>query len=683
MRLKVISSIMIAALAVAVYMFSSTSNQFIDSTDNSLIPRSVLFGNPDKFTARISPNGEYISYIAPSNGVLNIWLSPRDAIDSAKVITNDNTRGIREYKWAHDNKHLLYLLDNKGDENYRVYSVNIETGKTELLTPEAGVRAEITYVSHRFPDEVLISTNERDKQYFDVYRYNLVAGNRELVLENTKFDDVLFDENLQIRFASLIAEDGGREYFKFEDNVWQPFMEVSFEDMMGTKLYGFNETGSVLYLSDSRERNTAALKSINLETGEEDIIAEDNKSDVNIFTSHPTKNIIQATGTIYLKSEYKVLDDSIVDDMIYLESVANGGEIIIGSRSVDDKHWIVVIMSDHAPIKYYEYDRDKRKANFLFSHRSVLEQYKLAKMYPVVIKSRDGLDLVSYITFPRDVKLNDSLHPEEPLPVILNVHGGPRLRDYWGFDPIHQWMANRGYVVLSVNYRASSGFGKDFLNAGNGQWGKKMHDDLIDAVNWAIDNKIADPNKVSIFGGSYGGYAALVGITMTPDVFACAVDIVGPSNLVTLLKNVPPYWGPYLNAMKKWMGPWDTEEDKQALLQVSPITFVDNIKKPLLIAQGANDPRVTQIESDQIVEKMQSKNIPVVYALYPDEGHGFARPENRISFYAITEQFLAKVLGGRAQPIGEDLEGANLILNGVAPETALEAENVIDKEVTQ
>ncbi|MCT4634645.1 MAG: S9 family peptidase [Rickettsiales bacterium] len=679
MRLKIISIILIISLIFISYLFINRSNQVIDP----IIPRSVLFGNPDKFAARISPNGEYISYIAPSNGVLNIWLAPRDDIDSAKVITDDDTRGIRNYTWAYDNKHLLYSLDNKGDENYRVYSINIETGVTELLTPETAVRAYVSYVSHRFPNEALISTNERDKQYFDIYKYNLTTGNRELVLENTKFDDVVIDEDLQIRFASFIAENGGREYFKFEDNSWQPFMEVPFDDITSTNLYGFSEDGNVLYLSDSRNLNTAALKSINLETGEENIIAKDDKSDVNIFTSHPTKNIIQAIGTTYLKSEYKLLDDSIKDDMLYLESVANGGEIIIGSRSIDDKHWIVVIMSDDASIKYYQYDRDKKTANFLFSHRSMLDQYKLAKMYPVIIKSRDGLDLVSYITFPRNSKLNNSMQPENPLPLVLNVHGGPRLRDYWGFDPEHQWLANRGYAVLSVNYRASSGFGKDFLNAGNGQWGKKMHDDLIDAVNWAISNKIANPKKISIYGGSYGGYAALVGLTMTPDVFACAVDIVGPANLITLLENVPPYWGPYLNAMKKWMGPWETEEDKQALLQVSPISFVDNIKKPLLIAQGANDPRVNQIESDQIVEKMQSKNIPVVYALYPDEGHGFARPENRISFYALAEQFLAKVLGGRAQPIDEDLEGANLILNGVSPKNALEAENIIGKEVKQ
>lgn len=677
MRLKIISIILIAALILASYLFINKSKQSIDP----IIPRNVLFGNPDKFTAKLSPNGEYISYIAPSNGVLNIWLGPREDISSAKVITNDDTRGIRKYTWAYDNKHLLYMLDNKGDENDRVYSINIETGVTELLTPENGVKAYVSYVSHRFPNEVLISTNERDKQYFDIFRYNLTTGHRDLVLENTKFDDVIIDENLQIRFAGFIAEDGGREYFKFEDNSWQPFLEVPFEDIMGTNLYGFSEDGKILYLSDSRNLNAAALKSINLETGEENIIAKDDKSDVNIFTVHPTKNIIQAIGTTYLKSQYKLLDDSIADDMNYLESVANGGEIIISDRSTDDKHWIVVIMSDDAPIKYYEYDRDKKTAHFLFSHKSVLDQYKLSKMHPVIIKSRDGLDLVSYITFPRNIKLNDSMRPENPLPLVLNVHGGPRLRDYWGFDPEHQWLSNRGYAVLSVNYRASSGFGKDFLNAGNGQWGKKMHDDLIDAVDWAIANKIADPKKVSIYGGSYGGYAALVGITMTPDVFACAVDIVGISNLVTMLENIPPYWGPYLNAMKQWMGPWENEEDKQALLQVSPITFVDNIKKPLLIAQGANDPRVKQMESDQIVEKMQSKNIPVVYALYPDEGHGFARPENRISFYALAEQFLAKVLGGRAQPIDGDLEGANLILNGVVPKNALEAENIIDKEV--
>ena len=676
MQTKLTITIIVISLSIVLYLFLNKPN----NDTHTLIPRHVLFGNPEKTSVRLSPNGEYISYLAPSNGALNIWIATRENVATAKVITEDNGRGIRSYTWLYDNEHLLYLLDNNGDENFRIYSKNISNNVTKLLTPEKGVRAYISQVSYKFPNEVMISLNERDSKYFDIYKYNITTGERELILENTKYDQVITDEDFKIRFATLINEKGDTEYLKFEDGSWQPYMTVSLEDSSNTGISGFDKTGTILYLSDSRGRNTTALTSIDLKTGQVSLIAEDAKSDVNIFMAHPTENTIQAVATTYEKLKYTVLDNVIKDDMSYLETLGDG-EIDIISRSIDDKRWIVAILNDNAPVKYYEYDRSNKKAKFLFNNQQALEQYKLAKMYPVVIKSRDNLDLVSYITFPADVKLNDMLQPQQPLPLVLEVHGGPWARDYWGFDASSQWLANRGYAVLNVNYRGSTGFGKDFTNAGNMQWGKKMHDDLIDAVNWAISNKIAIPNKVAIMGGSYGGYAALAGVTFTPDVFACAVDLVGPSNLITLLKNFPPYWTSAMNEMKKRIGPWDTEEEKQALLQASPLTFVDKIKKPLLIAQGAHDPRVTQLEADQIVAAMKSKNIPVLYALYQDEGHGFARPENRKSYYALVEHFLARILGGKTEPIGEDLHGANLLLNSKIPKDSMEAEQAVDQVV--
>ncbi len=311
-------------------------------------------------------------------------------------------------------------------------------------------------------------------------------------------------------------------------------------------------------------------------------------------------------------------------------------------------------------MKYYRYERGSKQAKYLFSNRKDLDGLPLVKMHPVVIKSRDGLDLVSYLSLPKNTDPGDKGRPSQPLPMVLDVHGGPWARDDWGYNPVHQMLANRGYAVLSVNFRGSTGFGKSFINAGNREWAGKMHDDLLDAVNWSIEQKIADPKQIAIMGGSYGGYATLVGLTFTPDVFACGVDIVGPSNIITLLNTIPPYWQPAIQMFKDRVGDHTTPEGKKFLDDRSPLTHVGKIVKPLLIAQGANDPRVKQSEADQIVKAMQDKRIPVTYVLYPDEGHGFARPENRMSFNAVTEAFLAQHLGGRYEPIGNDFTGSTI-----------------------
>jgi dipeptidyl aminopeptidase/acylaminoacyl peptidase len=334
--------------------------------------------------------------------------------------------------------------------------------------------------------------------------------------------------------------------------------------------------------------------------------------------------------------------------------------MMVVSRSLDDTEWIVAFTADNSPLRYYRYDRNVGKAVFLFTDRDKLDGQTLSRMVPAIIKSRDGLDLVSYYTLPSGCDEDGDGYPDHPLPMVLYVHGGPWGRDYWGLDPIHQWLANRGYAVLSVNFRSSTGFGKNFVNAGNLEWGKKMHDDLIDAVNWSVQKGISKAEKIAIMGGSYGGYAALAGLTFTPKTFACGVDIVGPSNLITLLETIPPYWKPVIEQFTKRVGDFRTEAGRKLLQERSPLNYVDRIERPLLIGQGANDPRVKQNESDQIVKAMQTKNLPVTYVLYSDEGHGFARPENRLSFYAIAEAFLAKHLGGGFEPIGQDLLGANL-----------------------
>ncbi len=665
-----------------IFMFQTQAQAKIiaKNDNNTLIPRQVLFGNPDKMRVSLTHDGKYIAYIAPKDGVLNIWLAPSDDLSKAEVITNDKERGIRSYSIAYNNKNILYSQDYKGDENFRIYSYNIETKETKLITPKSKVLAFILGISHKLPNEILIALNDRDPKYFDVYKLNLNSLEKELIFKNEKFTGFTVDDDLQIRFGELLDENSNTEYHELKNGEWKLFTKISMEDSFNTSFLGFDASGDILYILDGRDRNTSALKSLNLTTGKTELIAEDDKADVGIFAVHPTKGTPQAVAVNYERVSYKILDNSIKEDIEYLQNI-DRGDLIINSRTLDDKMWLVAYLSDNAPVKYYKYNREKKKAEFLFSNRKALEQYNLAKMIPVIIKSRDELDLVSYITFPNDVQLDKDNIPGKTLPLIINVHGGPWARDSWGYDPEHQWLANRGYAVLSINYRGSTGFGKNFLNAGNLEYGRKMHDDLIDGVNWAIKNNIADPDKIAIMGGSYGGYATLVGMTMTPSVFACGVDVVGMSNLLTHVETKAPYVIPLLSIYKTRIGPWDTEEEKEFLRQRSPINFIDNIKKPLFIAQGAHDPRVVQAESDQIVKAMQARKIPVIYALYKDEGHGFARPANRLSYYALAEQFLAKILKGRKEHIGTDLKGSNLILNDKENFSGETAEKIIDEAI--
>jgi len=396
-----------------------------------------------------------------------------------------------------------------------------------------------------------------------------------------------------------------------------------------------------------------------METMEQTVVAEDPRVDIGGVMIHPTEKTLQAYATSYERQVWQALDDAVAGDLAVLNELTDG-DLQVVSRTLDDSVWFVAYDVDNGPVRYYRYDRAAKRAEFLFTDRDALAEAPLVRMHPAVVKSRDGLDLVSYLSLPAGTDDDGDGRPDEPQPMVLWVHGGPWGRDEWGFDSIHQWLANRGYAVLSVNFRGSTGFGKEFINAANLEWAGKMHDDLIDAVEWAVKEGIADPARVAIGGGSYGGYATLVGMTMTPEVFACGVDLVGPSNLITLLDNVPEYWIPLLPLFTSRVGDNNTEEGKALLQERSPLNYVERICRPLLIGQGANDPRVKQQESDQIVEAMQERDIPVTYCLYSDEGHGFGRPENSMSFWAVAEAFLAEHLGGRYEPIGDAFEGSTI-----------------------
>ena len=626
-----------------------------------LIPRKTLFGNPERTAVTLSHDGTRIAWLAPVDGVLNVWVAPLDAIEDARPVTSDRGRGIRHYLWSYHPGYLVYGQDRDGDENWHLHAVEIESGRTRDLTPYDGVQAIPHGLSDRIPDEVLIGINRRDPQHHDLCRVNILTGESQLVAENdVGAIRLMADHDFTARIAAVVPPDGGLQILsRSGSGEWEPFMAIGPEDDVTTGPLHFDETGRFLYLRDSRGRDTAALVALDMETGTVDELAADARADATQTIDHPAHHRPQAVAFEHERVTWTVLDQSIASDF---ERLADGdrGEFHAISRSLDDRTWIVAYDRADGPQAYYRYDRESGSLQYLFSSRPDLEKTVLAPMSSAVVRSRDQLDIVSYFSLPVGSTTDGADRPAEPLPTVLWVHGGPWARDSWGYDPVHQLMTNRGYATISVNYRGSVGFGKAFVNAANGEWAGRMHDDLIDVVEWAVEQGIADPDRIAIMGGSYGGYATLVGLTFTPDVFACGVDLVGPSNLNTLLESVPPYWKPMLGMLRTRVGDNSTPEGRRFLAERSPLSRVDRIVRPLLIGQGANDPRVKQAESDQIVAAMAERGIPVTYLLYPDEGHGFARPENNLSFMAVAEAFLARCLGGRHEPVGDDFEGSSI-----------------------
>ncbi|MBD1841659.1 S9 family peptidase [Coleofasciculus sp. FACHB-501] len=618
-----------------------------------LIPREILFGNPERTSPRLSPDGKYLAYIAPDDkNVLQVWLRTVGQEDD-RQLTADKKRGIRIFFWTYNADQLMYMQDSDGDENFHLYSVNIHSNIVRDLTPFQGVKAQPVDLDPKFPDQVLVGMNLKDLQKFDVYRINLANGAVDLYAENPgNVVSWTVDAQFQVRAATAATPDGGSDLLFRETTQgdWETLRHWGPDDEGGA--VSFSEDGKTLYISGSHDANASRLIAFDVTSREETVIAEDPQYDLGGIVIHPITRVIQAVSFYKEKQEWQVLDQSIAADFEAIAQI-RPGEFGISSRDLADKNWLVAFLTDDGPVYYYAYNRDSKTSTLLFSNKPTLEGLSLASMQPISYQAQDGLTIHGYLTTPVGITAQN-------LPTVLLVHGGPWARDTWGYDPQAQWLANRGYAVLQVNFRGSTGYGKAFVNAGNREWAAKMHDDLIDAVNWLVQQGISDPQKIAIMGGSYGGYATLVGLTFTPDVFACGVDIVGPSNLITLMQSIPPYWEPLKANFYYRVGNLETEEE--FLKSRSPLFFVDHITKPLLIAQGANDPRVKQAESEQIVEAMQKANKPVEYALYTDEGHGFARPENRLHFYAIAEEFLSKYLGGRCEPLG-DIPGHSGVLN--------------------
>jgi len=608
-----------------------------------LIPREVVFGNPEKASPQLSPDGTMMSYLAPVDEVLNVWVGTIGE-DDVRPVTKDTLRGIRRYFWSGDSRHIMYLQDEGGNENYLLWSVGLDSDEIVCLTPFENVQVRIVDRNKNFPDELLIGMNKEDTKVHDVYHLDLKTVDLEMVAKNPgNVMAWVTDTDFKVRGCVTASAGGGYDfmYRKTEKADWELLVSWGSEEALTSGPLSFTKDGKAVYLLDSRDANAGRLVKMDIAGGEIEVLAEDPQYDVSGVIQNPDTYEIEAVTFVKDRQEVVVLDEAIRADIEAIKKIHHG-DFFINSRDDADDTWLVGFDADDGPIPYYSYDRTTKKETFLFYHRPKLNAYTLAPMEPISFTSRDGLTIHGYITFPPG-------KGRENLPVVLNVHGGPWYRDSWGYNPEAQWLSNRGYISLQINFRGSSGYGKDFINAGDKEWAGKMHNDLVDAVNWAVEKGYADPDKVAIYGWSYGGYAALVGATFTPDLFTCAIDGCGPSSIITFMESVPPYWTTMMDIFRARVG--DIETEKEFLESRSPLFRVDSIRIPMMIVQGANDPRVKQAEADQIVEVMKQKGIDYEYLLFPDEGHGLAIPENRLKFYAAAEKFLAKHLGGRFEEV--------------------------------
>lgn len=632
------------------------------TSSEEIIPRDVLFGNPKYASPKLSPDGKYLTYLAPAadDGPLNVYVrSTADKNnDNARMVTSDASRGIRQYQWAMDSETILFLQDFEGDENFHLWAIDATAPDTiaKDLTPGKDVKASNLITNKRFPNEILVATNEREPSCFDMYRIQYKTGTK--IMDTSNPGDVLGwgteDSSFQVREALVKNQEDASSVVRVrddQDSEWRDLATFPYgED--GNLVEFCADGGKTCLMTSSVGRETSALLKVDLKTGETlEVISGNDKCDVGGIVLDDDTKEIKAISYNYARTERVFFDEEFEKDYEVLKSLGpDDAEVSTASKTEDEKTWIVGYTRSDGPTEYALYDQEKKETKPLFVTNPDLLDYKFAPMEDIRVKARDGLELVGYLT---------RADTEKKTPLILLVHGGPWARDYWGFNAQAQWFANRGYATLQMNYRGSTGYGKNFLHKGDGEWGVgTMQHDLTDSVQWAIDEGIADPENICVYGGSYGGYACLAGLAFTPDVYKCGVDIVGPSNIKTLLDSIPAYWGPLRNDMLKKIG--DVDADEEFNKKISPLYHIDQITAPLLIGQGANDPRVKQAEADQIAFAMKKKGIPVEYVLYPDEGHGFARPNNRIDFNGRAEKFLAVHLGGRAESF-DGVEGATAV----------------------
>jgi len=615
-----------------------------------LIEREIFFGNPKITGGQLSPDGRFITFIKAYKDVLNIWIKPIDSdFDEAVPLTSDANRPIRSYFWSRDSRFIIYAQDKGGDENFALYRVDPnESGQESVpeaipLTPVDNVTSYVVSLPKNKPDTIIVAINDRDPAWHDYYEINIDSGSRKLLMENSfKYNSVYADLEGRLRMAGRSLNDGGNEILSLDGDKPEVIFKATLEESIAP--LKFRPDGKVYFLSNTGDTDLVGLYLYDPNTGAMTLVEEDPRNEVDIETASFSRKTQQLIATVYYGDKKKIYwkDKSYEADYNFLCSEFEGHEISVTSSTEDEDKWIFVVSSDTDPGKAYLYDRAKRKYDFLYCPRPELPVKHLAHMTPVRYPSEDGLEVPAYLTVPR-------YKPEGHQAAIIFVHGGPWARDYWGYNGYAQFFANRGYAVLQPNFRGSTGFGKSFLNAAINQWGEKMQDDITAGYKYLVDNKIAHPDNVAIIGGSYGGYATLAGLCFTPEIYAAGVSIVGPSNLFTLLETIPPYWESARAMFHKRMGDPTTPEGREQLTRQSPLFHAEQIRAPLLVAQGANDPRVKKSESDQIVIAMRNHGLPVEYINFPDEGHGFAHPDNNMAFVAVMERFLALHLGGRYQ----------------------------------
>ena len=618
-----------------------------------IIDREIFFGNPKISGGKVSPDGKYITFLKPYNGVRNIWIKKKEeAFEAARPLTADQNRPIGGYFWSRDSKYVLFVQDKNGDENFRVYSVNpdhesnTDTGVPDAvdLTPYDEIRAMIYSLPKSNHSEILVGINDRDKAWHDLFKVNIENGNRELILQNDmQFSGAVFNLDDDLKVLTKTDPEGGQEFLKKVNEEWQVFYTCSATE--NASPYHFAKDGRMYMVSDKGDnKDLSELLLVDIDSEKIEYIESDPEGKVDFGGAIFSDLTDELIGTSYTADKSKIYwrDKAFEGDYDMLVDRFNGAEISFTSGTEDEKTWIVFVNKDTDPGSAYLFDRNSKETTFLYRPRTELPVEHLCEMKPISFISSDGLEIPAYLTLPKTEKINN-------LPFVIMPHGGPWARDYWGYNSYAQFLSNRGYGVLMVNFRGSIGYGKSFLNKGNLQWGKLMQDDITWGVKHIVEKGWADENRIAILGGSYGGYATLAGLTFTPDVYAAGVSIVGPSNLFTLLETIPPYWASALKMFHIRMGNPETEEGKTHLKAISPFFHADKIKSPLLVAQGDNDPRVKTAESDQIVAACRDSGQDVQYLNFPDEGHGFANPSNSMAFLAVTEQFLAKHIGGRFQ----------------------------------
>lgn len=612
-----------------------------------LIDRELFFGDPEIAGAQISPDGKYIAFLKPFNKTRNIWVKKADEpFDAAKPITNDTKRPISAYFWSRDGKYILYAQDKLGDENFNIYAVNpADAAAARNLTDLKGVRAMPYAVPRSEPDIIYVGLNDRDKSWHDLYKVHISTGERTLMRQNTdRVTGWIFDLKDQLRLATRSADNGDTEILRVDE---KGFTKIYSCDVLETcDPIRFHKDGKRFYLQTNKgaSENLTKLELMDVETGKEELVERDPENRVDFETALFSEVSDQMIATVYVYEKRRIYwkDKAFEADYKFLESQLPGAEINFGSHTRDERLWLVTANSDVEPGETYLFDRVSRKLASQYKIREKLPRVDLAHMEPVRYESSDGLEIPAYLTLPKGV-------PAKNLPVLILPHGGPWGRDQWGYAGFAQFFANRGYAVLEPNFRSSTGYGKKFLNAGNREWGDKMQDDLTWGAKYLVAKGIADPKRIGITGGSYGGYATLAGVAFTPDLYTAAVSIVGPSNLITLLDSIPPYWEPVRKMFHLRMGDPGTPEGKAQLERQSPLNSASKIKTPLMVVQGANDPRVNKAESDQIVIALRDRGFPVEYLVAPDEGHGFQRPVNTMAMFAAAEKFFAHYLGGRYQ----------------------------------